>query len=99
MYHGWIIKRFSLGVSVRDPNGLHVGMFDDFGAVLDALGPSTPARELAAEAAFHALEQGGNDLQPALTRPRAYICSPYAARDGETVAQHLGGPRAGSRPA
>lgn len=89
MYQGWIIKRYPHGVSMRDPRGLHIGVFEDFGAVLDALGPTTPARELAAEAAFHALERGGEGQQAAPTRPRAYICSPYAARDGETVDQHV----------
>lgn len=87
MYRGWQLSQHPDGLLLVAPSGTYHGPLDDFNTILDALGPLTSASELASEAAFHALEHPGP--APGVPRPRAYICSPFAARDGESVAQHV----------
>jgi hypothetical protein len=76
-YAGWTITRWPAGLVLRPPAGRALGPFSDFGAVLDALGPSTPAEELVAEAAYHALVRPWPE--PGVPRPRAYISAPAGA--------------------
>jgi len=84
---GWTLIKDGRCVVLVDPEGGRHGPLDDFNAVLDVLGPLTPATELASEAVSHALE--APVPSPGAPRPHAYICSPYAARDGESIAEHV----------
>jgi hypothetical protein len=82
---GWAILPRPAGVAVfRD--GRRVCATDDLGALLRALGPAAPDTERVAALAAHCL--GAVPPAPAPARPVAYVCSPYAPRPGETVAQH-----------
>lgn len=83
----WIIRKEQQGVVLVAPYGTRCGPFDDCDAVMAVLSPLTPATKLAGEAAFHAF--GVPMPTPGAPRSHAYICSPYAARDGESVAQHV----------
>jgi hypothetical protein len=91
----WRLTPTPIGIRGWDPVGTAAFCSTDLGDILDALGPPTAITERVGACAAGWL--GLAETPPMATRPRAYICSPFAADTPAQQARHLAWARALAR--